>query len=307
MLDVRRPFLRADAVAAGLTDKQLRSARFHRLLSGVYICAEVELTPSIRAEAVLLPFGGDAFASHATAARAWRVPLPPLPEEHVTVLRAGDRRTRAGVRCHLLAAGTEPGTALAGRARVSSAEQVFAELAEQLALVDLVVVGDHLVRHGHVRLTRLRSFVAAWRGPRAAHARAAVAFVRERVDSPMESRLRMLIVLAGLPEPQVNITYGEDNGLTFRRYDLSWPEIRVIVEYDGRHHIERVEQWESDLERREAIDDSDWRILVVVASGIYADPGRTLQRIHRLLLARGLPGVPQRLGVGWQQHFPGHS
>jgi hypothetical protein len=83
-----------------------------------------------------------------------------------------------------------------------------------------------------------------------------VALVRERVDSPMESRLRMLIVLAGLPEPRVNVTYGEEDGLVLRRYDLSWPEVRVIVEYDGRHHVERVEQWESDLERREAIDDA---------------------------------------------------
>jgi hypothetical protein len=175
---------------------------------------------------------------------------------------------------------------------------------------DEAYAGDHLVRQGHIRLDRLRSFVAGWRGPRAAHARAAVGFVRERVDSPMETRLRMLlrmlVVLSGLPEPRVNITYGEDDGLTFRRYDLSWPEVRVIVEYDGRHHVERVEQWEADLVRREAIDDSGWRILVVVSSGIYTDPRGTLARIHRLLRARRLPGVPAQLGDEWRRHFPGH-
>ena len=306
-LDVRRPFLRSDALTAGLTDKQLRTARFHRIHVGVYVASEVALTPEVRAAAALLPFADGTYASHATAARVWRLPVPTLPEEHVTVPTAADRRRRSDLRCHVAPAASEPLVATVGTLRVSAAEQVFVELAEQLALVDLVVVGDHLVRHGHVRLDRLRAFVAGWRGPRAAQARAAVAFVRERVDSPMETRLRMLIVLAGLPEPRVNITYGEDDGLTFRRYDLSWPEVRVIVEYDGRHHIERVEQWESDLDRREAIDNSGWRILVVVSSGIYADPARTLDRIHRLLRARRLPGVPAQLRDDWRRHFPGRG
>ena len=307
MLDVSRPFSRPDALAAGLTDRQLQSGRFQRPHTGVYVAADVELTAALRAEAALVPFGPAAFASHATAARLWGLPIPALPDEHVTVPTDAERRRRAGVRCHQVSRGSDLKVMVVAGVRVSAPEQVFAELAAELTLVDLVVVGDHLVRRGHVSLTRLRAFCATWAGPRAAHARAAVAFVRERADSPMETRLRLLIVLAGLPEPRVNVTYGENDGLTFRRYDLSWPEIQVIVEYDGRHHIERVEQWESDLDRREAIDDSGWRILVVVSSGIYAQPGRTLERIHRLLLARRLPGVPARLHPGWRRHFPGHS
>ncbi|WP_182379201.1 DUF559 domain-containing protein [Nocardioides sp. WS12] len=306
MPDLRRPFLRTDALAAGWSDKQLQSSRFQRLHVGIYLDADVDLTPGIRAEAALLPFCAEAFASHATAARLLRIPIPTLPEEHVTVPGDGDRRSRSGVRCHQVPRGSAPSVVLVDGIRVSAPAQVFVELAGQLSLVDLVVVGDHLVRNGRVRIDALRDFCAGWTGRRAAHARVAASFVREKVDSPMESRLRMLILLAGLPEPRVNITYGEDDGLSYRRYDLSWPEVKVIVEYDGRHHIERIEQWESDLDRREAIDDSGWRILVVVSSGIYADPGRTLERIHRLLLARRLPGVPARLRPDWRRHFPGH-
>ncbi|HWU20357.1 MAG TPA: DUF559 domain-containing protein [Nocardioides sp.] len=303
MLDLGRPFRRTDALAAGLTDRQLRSPRFERLHAGIYLAADRAPTPLLRAEGALLAFPEGAFASHATAARVWRLPVPILPDEHVTVLTDAGRRRRAGVRCHLATAERE--VVLVGGVPVSTPEQTFAELAEQLSLVDLVVVGDHLVRSGRARLQALRDFCATWAGPRATHACATAAFVRERVDSPMESRLRMLIVLAGLPEPLVNVTYGGEDGLVLRRYDLSWPEIRVIVEYDGRHHIERVEQWESDLERREAIDESGWRILVVVSSGIYGNPGHTLERIHRVLLGRRLPGVPKRLGSDWQRHFPG--
>jgi hypothetical protein len=301
-LDLSRPFTRADGLSAGLTDRQLQSARFERPHTGVYVLATTELTPAIRAEAALLASGPGAFASHATAGRLWGVPLPPLADEHVTVREPRSRRQRSGIRCHLLHAGADAEVWHLDGLSVSGPAQLFVELATQLSLVDLVVVGDRLVRQGHLTVARLLGFVHRWRGPGAAQARAAAAFVRERVDSPMETRLRMLIVLAGLPEPRVNVTYSED-GLVRRKYDLSWPEVRLIVEFDGRHHVERIEQWESDLGRREAIDDSGWRIVVVIASGIYRHPDQTLAKIHRLLLERRMPGTPKRLRAEWRRHF----
>jgi hypothetical protein len=118
------------------------------------------------------------------------------------------------------------------------------------------------------------------------------------------TRLRMLLVLAGLPEPMVNITVADLNGQPLRRYDLCWPKVKVIVEYDGRPHIEREDTWESDLDRREAIDDDEWRILVVVATGIYRHPERTVLRVWRLLRRRRLPGVPTHPSDAWRPHFP---
>jgi hypothetical protein len=29
--------------------------------------------------------------------------------------------------------------------------------------------------------------------------------------------------------------------------------------------------------------------------------------VHRVLLARGMPGVPLRLSDAWRPHFPGHA
>ncbi|UUZ60996.1 hypothetical protein [Nocardioides sp. B-3] len=46
---------------------------------------------------------------------------------------------------------------------------------------------------------------------------------------------------------------------------------------------------------------------MVVASGIYKSPERTLLRVCRLLRARGLEGVPMQLNDEWRAHFPGHS
>jgi len=110
-------------------------------------------------------------------------------------------------------------------------------------------------------------------------------------------------VLAGLPEPEVNVKLYDRQGRVRRRLDLSYPAIRLIVEYDGRQHAEDIEQWNSDLERREEFDDGHWRILVVTAKGIYREPERTLQRVRKALIARGHQGVPRRLSDDWRIHF----
>lgn len=300
-LDTRRPFSRADALAAGTDPKLLEGSRFRRVFRGVYVDASVGVTPQVRAEAALVPFHPTAFASHASAARVLRLPIPTIPDEHVTVFDRRHRRSRDGIRCHL--APTAHVQTVRG-VRVSSYEQVFVELAELLSLVDLVVVGDYLVRRGCASLEGLRSFCERAAGRGATRARLAASYVRERVDSPMETRLRMLIVLAGLPEPEVNLTLRDEFGVPIRRYDLSYPASRTAVEYDGRQHVEREDQWESDLERREASDGDGYRLIVVISKGIYVEPERTLLRIWRILRERREPGVPATLSDDWRPHFP---
>jgi hypothetical protein len=302
--DRRRPFPRWRGLRAGLGRAEVDGPAFRRVLHGVLVSADVPDSPRLRAEAALVCFFATAFASHASAARVWGVPVPPLPGEHVTLPAYADRLRRAGVTCHV-----RPGarsTTVDG-VRVSTLPDLFVELAGQLTLVDLVVAGDWMVRRRGVGIGRL--VAAAEHAPGAAGrlARLAASYVRKDVDSPMETRLRMLVVLAGLPEPTVNLTIRAADGEVLRRYDLSWPGVKVIVEYDGRHHAERVEQWEADLLRREEIDGDSWRIVVVVASGIYRHPEQTLARIHRVLRERGLTGLPVRLRDDWRPHFPGHG
>ena len=302
--DPREPFPRFRALQAGIPRATVDSDAFRRLLHGVVVSADVPDSAVLRVKAALACHFDSAFASHGSAARVWRVPVQTRPGEHVTVLEQAHRLRRAGVTTH-----HRPGAAVVVRdgVRVSALVDLFVELAEELSLVELVVAGDWMVRRHRVRVTDLRRAAKVATGPYSRLARQAARYVRAKVDSPMESRLRMLIVLAGLPEPEVNMTVRMVEGEEVRRFDLCWPEVRVIVEYDGRHHVEIIEQWESDIDRREKIDDDEWRILVVVASGIYVDPARTVRRIFSLLHRRGLEGLPERPSEDWRPHFPGRS
>ncbi len=297
-LDVMRPFSRAQAIAAGIALTELRRVAYRPVFTGVYPDASVEVTPTVRARAALVPFPEDAILSHASAARVLGAPVPTDADEHVTVFRQRDRRHRPGIACHLA---TRAQLVTIEGMRVTSPAQTFADLAATLGLVDAVVLGDHLVRRRLVTLDHLRAFCAE-RG--SAAARRAVAFVRNGVDSPMETRVRLLLVLAGLPEPEVNPEIRDDDGFVLRRYDLYYRVSRTIVEYDGRQHAERVDQWESDVARRGAIDDERERIVVLLAKDIYTSPGATVAMVHRILRERGEPGVPVRPSDAWRPHFP---
>jgi very-short-patch-repair endonuclease len=302
--DPRKPFLRRTALEAGVSAKELRGPGYRLVLPGTFVAATTVVTPRVRARAALLPYDGVAWASHASAARVYDLPIPTIGDEHVSVPRAGLRRRHRGVKVHV---GRHAATRVVNGVRVTDPLMLFVEMAELLTLVDLVVLGDAMVRRRLLTPEALVRFCSDVRHKAASPAARAAAYVRRDVDSPMETRLRMLIVLAGLPEPQVNLKVRDESGEVIRKYDLSYPSIKVAVEFNGKIHVLVPGAWEADLERRGAVDDSAWRLLPVISSGIYATPEQTLRRVHRVLLARGLPGVPLRLSDDWRAHFPGHA
>lgn len=300
--DPQQPFVRAEGLANGLTEKVLRGPGYRRLFRNVLVSAATPPSALQRVQGALALQCEEAWASHASAARVKGAPIPTIADEHVSVRHQKLRRHHKGLRCHV---GDPAGVVVERGLRVSGDIPMFIELGGQLGLVDLVVVGDWLVRRRGMTPERLLEACERSRHRDARKALAAARFVRADVDSPMETRLRLLLVLAGLPEPVVNLVVRDEVGEVIRRYDLSYPVVRVAVEYNGKLHVEVVENWEDDLERRADMDEDDWRLVVVIGSGIYKDPMRTLRRVHRVLLARRMPGVPLRLSDDWRPHFPG--
>ena len=89
----------------------------------------------------------------------------------------------------------------------------------------------------------------------------AFARVRSGTDSPQETRLRLDLVDAGLPEPVVNPVIHDAAGEQIAIGDLAYPEWRVLVEYDGEHHREDRAQYARDVERLDDLARAGWRVI----------------------------------------------
>lgn len=301
--DPSQPFSRADARAAGIGLKTLLSSRFHKIFYDCYVSSAVPLSTRLRAMAALGISPPGSFVSHATAARIWGGIVSETSDVHVTVPPTAVRSSRQGVKAHAGVIG-----AAVTRFRnlaISTPEQTFLDLATCLDLVALVVVGDSLIRAGRTTAAALHDAALAWRGRGAKLARRAARYVRDGVDSAMETRLRMLIVLAGLPTPQVNFILRHPDGSWWMRFDLCYPSLKLIIEYDGRQHAEDDDQWLHDLKRREALDRMGWRIIVVTSRDYYDTPEEVLRRLRDALIDRGMLGVRRRFKTEWMRHIVG--
>lgn len=300
-INLDEPFRVREAAATGHSRRFLGSDAFVRLLPGIAIRASAPQDARTTAQAVLLVAGRHAFLSHHQAARLWGAVVPDCAVLHASVPGNRHRSRRPEVCVH-----KSSRTPVRFRGiPLTSAEDTFVGLAGHLSLVDLVVLGDSLVRRR--RTTPERLVTAAGTAPARLRRRSvrAAGFVREGVDSPMETRSRMLIVLAGLPEPAVDIRFYDSEGTLLRRLDMGYRAHRLAVEYDGRQHAESQEQWESDVGRREEFDEADWRIVTLLAKDVYRTPGATLDRVVRAMRIRGMEAAVT--SDEWRRHFPGHA
>ncbi len=303
VLNTRRPFTRKEALLSGMTDNDLAGHRFRRILHGIYVAADVEITVGVRARAALLVAPPGSYASHHTAVSLWGGWSPPTSEVHLSSPIRATRSERRGVVAHV----ADP--ALTPRRRqgvtVSPPARAFLELASTRPnLVDLVVAGDSLVTAAVVSPEELVAAADGWTGRWCRLARRAARLVRTGVNSPMESRVRMLIVLAGLPEPTTNHILRYPNGDWRRRLDLSYVGLRIVIEYDGRHHLITAQR-RSDLVRREELEREGWLFIVLVSEDVYDEPAATVDRIRTALVDRGQHLGRRRLSPEWDRCHPG--
>jgi len=296
--DAEGPLTRQQLMTAGLSDQARRGRKYERVFHGVYAPLDAAPTLRMRAAAALLVAPDGAAVARQTAARLWDGVVPAVADVHLT-LRPGSRLRMAGIDARVRAVTT---LTTRGGLLVTTPSQTFVDLSTELGLVDLVVLGDSMVRAGRVTPAELIQAASDVTGCRRRPSLRAAGLVRAGVDSPMETRLRLLIVLAGLPEPVVNVAIRDDGGRVVYRLDLGYPQVRVAVEYDGRQHAENTAQWRWDVRRREELESDGWRLVVVLSGDIYRDPARTLARVMAALRDRGVRVAVS--GPRWRQHFP---
>jgi len=297
----RAPFTRQRALKAGLSDADLTGNGYHQLFWGVYIASSVTVTLVVRALAATMAAPTGSVVSHHSAASLWGGIPPDSGDIHLS-MPVGNRQKTRGIRSHRRS--VMPAPALRRGLPVTTPEQTFIDMASCCDLVQLVTLGDSLVR---AKATTPAKLVAACKQSTARHtalARRAASLVRTKVDSPMESRLRLLIILAGLPEPRVNFEICDADGRVRYRLVLSYPDQMLAVEFDGRQHVDVRAQWEGDVIRREDIEADGWRFVVVTATQFYGSPSDVLDRLVAAMREREV-SVPRRLRGEWRRYFVG--
>ena len=234
--------------------------------------------------------------SHGTAGVLHGMPLPARLQLdrrlHVTVPAENRPPQMAGVVGHELRASLMD-VELLGLLPVTSPLQTWIDLGPLLRLGELVAVADFLCAGAQPRYAPedLRAAAAGLAGRRGCRAlREAAALARARVDSPKETEVRLLLVDSGLPEPVVNFQVTDAAGRIIARVDLSWPQFRVCIEYEGDIHRTDRQRFRSDITRRERIEDAGWRVIRITDDDI-ANGGRDLlRRVRATLTARGWRG-----------------
>lgn len=291
-----RPFTTAQAPEVGLTPDTLRTSRVRREHHGVYVESFLEPDLDLGVAAARLVLPDDALLDGVSAFHALGVEVgAPRPLRFVTTHPHQVRRP--GVRVRRVAAlppSTDGSSVAPGHA--------FLAAAADLDLVELVAAGDWLVHLGCTRWADLVGVTAGARGRHVRLARRAASLVRERVDSPQETRLRLCLVLAGLPEPDVNPVVKVD-GRRVGRVDLLLRRWRVALEYEGDQHRTDKRQWNVDIARHELLHDGGWALVRVTGQRM-EHPRAVVGEVVRALRARGWAGPEPAFDAEWHRLFP---
>lgn len=297
--DSMQPFTPDEARDGGLSRTQLRSELFRKIFHGMYIDARIPDTLVVRARAALRLAAEGGVLSHWTAARLWGGVVPENANIHISFMRDlrlrvdGIKPHRFRHRLHIVKRHGLP---------VTGPEQTFVHLARFLNLLDLVALGDSLVRKEVTTPQALLAYALAWEGQCRREAVTAARLVRERVDSVPETKLRLLLVLAGLPEPEVDIRIHDAEGVVVFRLDLGYRAAKLAFEYDGRWHDEGDQPVKDELRREHLSREEGWTFEIFVAKDVFETPEATIERAAAALESMGIH-VPRPLSDIWRPHF----
>jgi hypothetical protein len=293
------PFTSAQGRDAGISDRRLEGPGFRRLFRGVYVPAEVEpdLLCWIKAALLLLP--SDAAASHLTALRLYGLELRALFPLHFSTNTTRHRRRR-DLRLHrrrgLLNVLFRSGVPCLGP------DRTYVDCATILGIVELVQAAEHLLNAAHTSYDEMKAYLERTHIDGVLRARRAFALVREHVESPVETLVRLALVFARLPEPEPNPDLRDAGGRFLGRCDLVYRAYRVVVEYDGAWHERSRKQRAYDRTRRENLERDGWIVIVVLDDDL-PRLRQVVWRVHRALAERGYDGPPPVFNVMWARWF----
>ncbi len=164
--------------------------------------------------------------------------------------------------------------------RATAAQRTLRDLCLRLPAVNPLIAIDLAVHLGLTDTDALRRYSDAVQGRAGAHRLRSLAALAADAESPMETRLRWLLIQAGLPHPEVLTKLRDREQRFLGRADLYYPEARLILEYDGANHRDRLIE---DNRRQNLLINAGFRLLRFTATDIYQHPEVVVAQVRAAL------------------------
>ncbi|GAA3281063.1 hypothetical protein [Nesterenkonia halobia] len=276
-----RAFTAAAAAEHGVSRDRLTRSDVVALGSGVHapraFAERLDDVALLRAKAAaLIVEQPGAWISHASAARLHGLWLPRAlrddPRLHLSRPAGPDTWTRRrGVSGHRVQV-SDGDVVRVGGVPMSSPARAWLDVAGRCSEHQLIIMGDQLIRTPYLRyegrsipyatLPGLRGMLDDARGvPGRRRCLAALERMRVGADSVQETRLRLALVDAGLPEPALQVPAVPGDPFS-PRADLGYPELKIAIQYEGETHF-TPEQHRADQRRDNVFYGEGWTVLRV--------------------------------------------
>jgi hypothetical protein len=181
--------------------------------------------------------------------------------------------------------------------RLTSPARTWLDLASMAGVDELVIAGDSLVcshgpefpssREPQCTVADLRGMVANHPGARGVRAaRAALELIRVGADSQPETVMRLALVRAGLPEPELNHVLWGARGVPVLWPDAAYVKWRISIQYDGAGHGGSG-QYLRDIRRESVTREYGWLEVRVSKDDLAADRPAVVRKVRAALESRG--------------------
>jgi very-short-patch-repair endonuclease len=281
---LKGPFTTAEARLLGVSPTVLAGKQWRHVFRDVWVHDSIEDNMFTRVAAARLVLGREGFFCGLTAAWIYGIDVQDRRGQLVWVgRRTGSwRRARPGCLVREITVDASDLDLVDGSFLTTPLRTAF-DCARWLSLSEAVVVADSLAADRLISKDDFNAYTKTHRALRGIRQADRVGNLIEPLsESPMESRLRAMLITAGFRNPVAQYVVTDRAGNFVGRADLAYPDQRLIVEYDGSFHWQ---QRRDDDRRRDGMRALGWTVLVASREDYYDEPEAFLAQVRRAMAA----------------------
>lgn len=250
----------------------------------VYIARDAKLTAAAKARAAWLSTGGILAGLSAAAVFGTKWLDDAAPAE---IVRPG-RHIQRGIVAHSYQLAADEVRTIRGM-RVTTAARTAFDIGRGLPVAKAVPILDALFNATGAKPADVIAVADRYPGARGIRRlRAALDLADGGAESPQETRVRLLLVGAGLPRPETQIEFRNLHRRCIR-VDMGWRQWKVAVEYDGIQHWDDPDQRAWDIERIVLLEAAGWCVIRISAA-MLSRRRVIVERVRAKLAERGAYG-----------------